>query len=332
MHTPTSTPTSASQLSATEYEPYPIVPSFEDWRFPHNRLPSEWKLPHNPPSQLPIPSPAEQTSPSHTFQAQNRCCLTDFRMGTSECHLIPSEKRDWFGMNGMAEYASCLTGTVDDEANIVILRADLHQLFDQRRFAIVPKPSATLPSSGTPSSTFSAHAHAIHVLDNGEETGEFPDLYQNASIQRGYVDKLSREFLFARSAWALVPLLRSFLETPVSRRLAVIVNKDENKDKPTRILSDLSHPLVQWMNNTQFTEHLHEKGESRNGSRKRRPAQMTRDAETDVEDDAYLDPAQKQLNETTRWYEAHGRYAAVDFCPDDWEDDKDVNRGRSRYR
>ncbi|ROW16367.1 hypothetical protein VPNG_02764 [Cytospora leucostoma] len=226
----------------------------------------------------------------------------------------------------MAEYASSLTGTVDDEANIAILRADLHLLFDQRRFIIVPKPSAALPNLGPPS----PYAIAIHVLNDSEETGEFPSLYQNVSLQTKYVDKLSREFLFARFAWALFPLLWSFLETPVPRRLAVIMKQDENKDRPTLISSDLSHPQYRWMNNAQFTQHLHTWGESRNGSRKRRPSQMTRDAEGDAEDDAYeerwerrsdslsahadagyLDHAQEKLDEATRWYEYHGRYAAV---------------------
>lgn len=247
----------------------------------------------------------------------------------------------------MAEYASRFPGTVDDEANIAILRADLHLLFGQRRFTVVPKPSAALSSSGPPSS----YALAIHVLNDDEETGEFPGLYQNISLQTKHVDKLSREFLFAQFAWALFPLLWSFLETPVPRRLAVIIKQDENRDRPNRISSYLSHPQFQWMNNAQFTQHLHMRGESRNGSRKRRPSQMTRDAEADVEDVAYeerwerrsdslsadndagyLDHAQEQLDEATRWYEYHGRYAAVDLTPDDWKYEGDANRGRSRYR
>lgn len=79
---------------------------------------------------------------------------------------------------------------------------------------------------------------------------------------------------------------------------------------------------------------------------------MTRDVEADDEDDAYeerwerrsdslssaydgavyLNPAQRQLDEATRWYESHGRHAAVDHGPDDWEFASDVNRGRSRHR
>lgn len=338
-----------------DYEPYPIVPSFGDWQFPHNRLPSEWKMPRSPPDQPPMPSSSQQTSLIHTSPVRNRCYLTDHRMSTNKRHLIPSEKSDWFGLNGMAEYTSSQTGTVDDEANIAILRADFHQLFDQCRFVIVPKPSAALPGqlSGHASSTstttpgLGTYAFAIHVLGDGEDTGEFTDLYQNVSIQTKYFDQISREFLFARFAWAIFPLLRSFLDTPIPRRIAVIV-EEKNRNRPNHVSSDLWLPQSQWINNAQFTQHLHKRGESRTGSKKRRPSQMTRDADTDGEDDAYderwerrsdslndgyadiADPDQRQLDEATRWYETHGRYAAVDFAPDDWEDDR--KRGRPRHR
>ncbi|KAI0876758.1 hypothetical protein GGS24DRAFT_498566 [Hypoxylon argillaceum] len=306
--------------------PYEIVPSFGDWQFPHSKLPLEWKLPHTLPSQQdinPLPMVPETT----------RCYLTDFRMGINKCHLIPSEKSDWFGINGMAGYASSPTSTINDESNLAILRADFHQLFDRRRFAIVPKPSTTLPNRDSLLSTLPTkpqpNALVIHVLEDGKENGEFPDLYQNASIQPKYVGKLSREFLFARFAWALFPLLRPFLQSSTPRYLTVRV-KDKDHDS---MLPDFSHPNAVWMNGTEFMRHL----DQRNG-------------ETDTEDDAYderwrqrsaslesaqaavvyLDPVQRELDEATKWYEEHGRYATVDFSDDNWEDTRNVSRGRPR--
>lgn len=268
-------------------------------------------------------------------------------MGTNRCHLIPSMHSEWFGINGMADYASSLTGNIDDEGNIIVLQVSLHLLFDQRRFAFVPKPSAVGPSPDSPSPLPEAYALAVHVLNDGEESSELPKLYQNVAMQ-SQCNKLSREFLFARFAWALFPLLQNFLETPMPRRLAVIMKQDENKNNPSRFSSDLLHPRTEWMNSVQFIQHLGQRGESRNGSRRKRSSsQMTRD-ENDADDDAYeerwerrrnsldsadtvyQDPDQRQLDEATRWYEECGRYAAIGFSSDDWEDD--IQRGRPRHK
>ncbi|POS81084.1 hypothetical protein DHEL01_v200500 [Diaporthe helianthi] len=107
-----------SQSRGIKCEPYPIVPSFKDWWFPHNRLPSEWKTTHHPPSPLQRSS-TQPTNLSPTHTSRSRCCITDMLMGTNRCHVIPSKQSDWFGMNGMREYALGLTGNIDDEANIV---------------------------------------------------------------------------------------------------------------------------------------------------------------------------------------------------------------------
>lgn len=128
-----SSSTTHQTTQSPKHDTYPIVPSFGDWRFPHNRLPPEWKSPHNPPNEPAISLSAQQTRLQHTPQARDRCYLTDFRMGINKCHLVPGEKRDWFSMNGMAQYTASSAGDINDEANIAILRADLHQLFDQRR-------------------------------------------------------------------------------------------------------------------------------------------------------------------------------------------------------
>lgn len=45
-----------------------------------------------------------------------------------------------------------------------------------------------------------------------------------------------------------------------------------------------------------------------------------------------LTPDQRLLEASTEWYEQHGRYVAIAFSPDDWEDDVYSKRGRSRTR
>lgn len=342
---------SEPRSASTKYKPYPIVPSFTDWRFPHNRVPAEWRATHETPGHsLQPPTRPAKSSPTSTLRS--RCCITDYSMGTNRCHVVPSKQKDWFSMNEMHEYVSGLIGNIHDEANLITLRADLHLLFDQRKFAMAPKPSAFIESAATSSilSVDERYALTIHVLNDDEGADEFSGPYHNVAIQPKAVEMLSRDFVFARFAWSLFPLLQNFLETPIPRRLAVISKTNENGVWLSRVSSDLANPQTEWMNYEQYLRHLHQRGESRSGSRKRTSSQMSRNEE--AADDEYeerwprrsnsldraharailLTPDQRSLEENTEWYEQHGRYAAIDFSPDDWEDDIYSKRGRSRTR
>lgn len=260
-------------------------------------------------------------------------------MGTSKCHLIPSEQKDWFGINSMGEYATINPGTVEDEANIATLQSNFHQLFDHGHFVIVPKPVGHSALDATSTANSTSYALAIHVLTTHEENGEFPDLYQNTSLQPKYSERLSREFLFTRFASALFPLLRPFLDTSVPRRVAV--NFHQTKHEPTRQLSEeISQSRVRWMNGADFIAHLHGKGESGSGSRKRASSQITRNECDDMLDDDYEDRWQRHsrrsnsvdaaVDRATEWYEQVGQYASVDYdSANDWEYVDAHHRGRS---
>lgn len=272
--------------------PYPVVPSFRDWRFPHDALPPQWK------------HPQQASDPS------NVCCVTGYRMAKNKCHLIPSNQSDWFVSNGMHQYASTLPGRIGDKANVTLMRADIHLLFDQHRFVIIPKPSS--PSLATPPTQGSepgSYALVTHVLKDDEESGELHDLYHNVAIQPS---KLIQEFLFARFAWSLFSHLQTFLESPTHRYLTVRHGTESHK----------------WMNNKDWVRYQAGRGDSRDGPRKRSLSQMTRDkvdSQHDHDDDVYqerrgrrsssLDIAERdgrkggQLEENTRWYDEVGQYA-----------------------
>lgn len=207
--------------------------------------------------------------------------------------------------------------------------ADLHLLFDQRRFVLVPKISRSSP---TP-----AYALAIHVLDNSDESGERSDLYQNATLQPEYARVISRECLFARFAWALFPFLRNFLDVPIRRRLAVITRTDAPADQARM------RPRPRWMTHAEYRAHLHQRGESLNGSRKRRSSQISQDESGGVRDDdasterrgrrsspgqdAAQDRDERQLRDAAEWYEQHGRYARVES-----PDERQLGEGTAWYR
>ncbi len=92
--------------------------------------------------------------------------------------------------------------STDDPRNVLLLRSDLHSLFNARKFTIVPKGKAWV----------------AHVLAGRPDT-ELAALYHNVELLR-LVD-LSIECIFARFAWAILAqglLVRAGMD----RRLVVV--------------------------------------------------------------------------------------------------------------
>ncbi|KAI0190183.1 hypothetical protein EV127DRAFT_365495 [Xylaria flabelliformis] len=267
-----SSPVSAVSTPVDDkHHKYPIVPSFSAWKFPHDNLPEEWKLRHEPPR----PEHDLELAPDAT-----RCCITKSQLAVEDFHLIPSDKQQWFRHNGMKRYCHIGTGekyAIDDNRNIVRLNSNLHRLFDQRLFVVAPKPP---------------YAFAIHVLNNDGAAREFAHSYHNVPIHTQYREGICREFLFARFAYNVFPLLRDFFNPELPRE--VIVYKEN------------MHSTESWTSN-QYENYLADKGESIArcdiGSKKRRAGSGSQDED---DDDTYF------------WHEEH-----------DWED---INRGRPRHK
>ncbi|KAF4505019.1 hypothetical protein G6O67_007017 [Ophiocordyceps sinensis] len=115
---------------------YPVHPSFDHWRFPHNDLPALW-------SELAI-APADATRPSKQRAAADSrditCRISGYYDATEVAHLIPRSAGHWFESNDMKRYCrSHDSQEIDDEKNLLLLRRDLHYLFDQRRFTFAAK-------------------------------------------------------------------------------------------------------------------------------------------------------------------------------------------------
>lgn len=68
------------------------------------------------------------------------------------------------------------------------------------------------------------YAFAVHVMTDNEDAGELPYLFQNVAA---YCKNVSYEYLFARFAWTLFPLLRNFLTSLRHRNLAVITHANQ---------------------------------------------------------------------------------------------------------
>ncbi|KAI0190260.1 hypothetical protein EV127DRAFT_340158 [Xylaria flabelliformis] len=197
-----------------------LMPTFEDWQFPHGKLPPEWDEQH-------LISPRE-------CHHEKRCYATGLEMGLEKCYVVPSGTNDWFVDNGMNTYSENIRfgRPIDDEANKITLMSHIRSTFDDRTFVIVPKPSSRSPGSKSPSSTPTAstadhqpHEFAVHVISTCSKPAvQFADFYHNLTIQPQYIHTVRREFLFARFAWAIFPLLRQFLDSRLDRYLLVTVD------------------------------------------------------------------------------------------------------------
>lgn len=182
--------------------PYPIVPSFREWRFPHDRLPAHW-------AQL---SSSSNTTSNATFTPSNLtaaltvrdgCCrITGHKEELQVAHIVPRVELDWWQANDMARYNNGQGSSLDDTANVMLLRADLHIAFDKPRFVFVPKPS---DGRGI--------RLVFHLLGSSDE---YEHHHHNREL---YESKVSADLLFARFAWTLFPLLGAFLSCKEERRL-----------------------------------------------------------------------------------------------------------------
>jgi hypothetical protein len=109
----------------------------------------------------------------------------------------------------MFQYTSCpaaLTDPTDDARNAILLRSDIHTIFDQKRLVVVPK----------------GNSWVVHVFAPGL-TGELAKLYHNVTVQP--LMDISVECLFTRFAWTVFAQ-STFLRQGVSRRLVLVEGED----------------------------------------------------------------------------------------------------------
>jgi len=174
---------------------YPVVPSFDHWRFPHTELPAPWDA-------LRIPDGSGQVFGSESkiaVRVRDRSCrVTGSIEALETAHIIPYAHHEWFESNNMRQYCR-LPATVppiDDDANLITLRADIHILWDQYRFAFVPKREGAIGSGSRPP-VLVVHA----VLPKGSR--EIYQFYHNRPLQSPVVG-IAVQFLFARFALSIL--------------------------------------------------------------------------------------------------------------------------------
>ncbi|KAI0855965.1 hypothetical protein F4860DRAFT_529586 [Xylaria cubensis] len=242
--------------------PYPVLPSFTDWEFPHGKVPKEWEQPYG-----------------LKVVCQDRCIITAYRASVELAHLNPKEKINWYNKNSMSSSLVrnnvSHNATINSKLNLIGLRRDLHKVFNELSFVIVPKQVSVLTSSWTqlpvaattqqPLATEATEQSpvaeateqspvaattqqlltakdqeldfAVHFLSQ-VTCSEYVESHHNVSIRKTDLSHLSLEFLFVHFARAIFPLLRAFLNGE-QKRYATIICVDENSGtfKKTAFLS-----------------------------------------------------------------------------------------------
>ncbi|KAL2165010.1 hypothetical protein VTH06DRAFT_306 [Thermothelomyces fergusii] len=251
------------------HPPYPVVPRFSDWRFPHGNLPPLWE------------QWASTAVREGGAAASQWCAVTNYGDGLEIAHLVPAAEEDWWLCNGMARYASRHTyssATIDSRANMLTLRADLHRVFDEKNFCLVPKlesESGTDPPRRDENDAVPEPRSpqlVLHVF-NSTPSGQLPKLWHNR-VLHPIPATVAVECLFARFAWTIFGsyVFDIFLpETTVPRRL-LLWNREEGKwDVEEASPEKYNGEIGLWYDNALgFTKRQEEHEEPRGRSRKRR--------------------------------------------------------------
>ncbi|KAH8679276.1 hypothetical protein BGZ61DRAFT_310947, partial [Ilyonectria robusta] len=244
---------------------YPVVPSFRDWQFPHDRLPPFWPL---------------QTTESKS--TSNRRPVTNTSYALTEAHIIPREETEWFLINGMHRYGSGRYD-IDDLSNIVTLRSDVRICFDRRVFAFVPKPYE-----------HQVKEFVVHILDPRHT--DFVTSYQNRTVYLS--EMVSPEYLFARFAWAIIHLVKPFIVGGVDRRIAMYSRAKTGSDDGGG--KGLPKAKIELLEDASLMA-LYGGGGSRSASPRKREASSPKD---ECEFDEYEEKSAKEASDDD-WYAEH---------------------------
>ena len=142
--------------------------------------------------------PAASDFTAGTIARGRSCRVTHDIDAIEAAHICPMEKKTWFFENEMSVYNlnDILSPhmAMNDISNTVTLRAGVHKIFDDKKFVFVPK----------------AGRWVTHLLRHTHNMGS---IFHNVPVELS--------FLLTRFAWAILPLVASFVNASVPRNLRV---------------------------------------------------------------------------------------------------------------
>ena len=204
------TPLAPSPVAPAKPYRYPVVPSFQYWSFPaKGTLPPSWEGLRQSEALSQVDFTLGSENPTMTVTARDLTCrLSTYDLGCKKAHILPKHEVAWFTTNGleMLPDNADIIGfdSISTTANLMLLRADLHKIFDDKKFVIVPKKGRLVS----------------HFLVPAEK---YVYMHQNSEIRPTGV---AIDFFFARLAWAIFPMLgKRFLKFG-GKKLVVVPAKE----------------------------------------------------------------------------------------------------------
>ncbi len=179
-----------------------FVPSFQDWKYPHI-LPEIWQRCSEAQVDS-LNSTAQSDQGGAVLQRDIICKVSAHSTSTEVAHLIPTHESTWFNANGMWQFNNNTTldatNLLRDPNNALLLRADIHKAFDDRKFCLFPKDE---------------EGFVVHVL---QSAADLRLLYHNTRVT---IPQCEVNYVFARFAWAIFPSVSGFLRSTQKSRLVV---------------------------------------------------------------------------------------------------------------
>ena len=206
---------------------YPVIPSFQDRKFPHGQLPDIWQSLRR--ETAPGPISAQSNIAASICVRDGPCCrLTGYGDGLESARVVPEAEWEWFTRNNMMQYNRYhqLLGIANDARNCISLRTGVHRVFNECRLMFVPKPVPPV-ATDTAFTDFRESSFIDLVAHFLIPTASLHLLYHNAIIHP--INDICPEFFFARFAWYIFPFLNAFLTSQCSRKLIMHSISDSSK-------------------------------------------------------------------------------------------------------
>ena len=198
-------------MASNEPYKYPVCPSFTNWRFPHDSFPNHWSSQTTSRATL-ASRPPTAFSEKIMLATNGICIMTGYTTSVQACHLCPRSQADWFRDNRMQTYNDVeynrIEHVVDDIANGITLREDLHLYFDLGGFVLMPKSDS---------------GYTLHCL---QPSNDILPMFHNHKTHP--ITNVRAEFLYTRLAYAILPKVAFFLSSPRHPKSIIRVKADSS--------------------------------------------------------------------------------------------------------
>ncbi|KAK4151387.1 hypothetical protein C8A00DRAFT_17191 [Chaetomidium leptoderma] len=175
-------------------------------------------------------------------------------------HLVPTNEQAWFARNGMSRYGVDTVVDIDDPANCIPLKSDVHICLDTWAFVLVPKIPRALstlgsqdsradpgpnpvppPAEGTQQQQQQQAEYAVHILAGADPM--FSRLHHDIRLPLSRLASASREFLYARFALNILMAAKAFVTAGQRRRVARFMVVEDGRGSEL-VEEDLDGPAL----------------------------------------------------------------------------------------